>query len=743
MSVSVTSRRSMLYRLGGFAAGHPWRVLSAWLVLIALIVGLWAAFGADTSDDISIPGMPSQEALDLLEERFPAQAGGRAVAVFGAPSGKVSDPGYAEAVGATLDRVAQLDGVAQVIDPFGPAAPLLQSPDGSVASAQILYDRGAREVTPEQVDELIATGEPAREAGMEVGFGGQVVERTEPEQARTAELVGLAVAVAVLLVAFGSVIAMGAPLLGALLGVGVGMLLIGLLASVMGVMSLAPTMASMIGIAVGIDYALFVVTRHRQHLAFGHPVVESVALAIHSAGRSVIFAGVTVVISMMGLTLVGIPLIASMGVAVAITVSVAVAVAITFLPALLGLIGTNIDRLRTPAVRVRAEVDPESPTAWSARWARGVTRHPGRALAVGIPLLVILAIPAASLRTGWPDARNRPEGSPPRVAFDLLTRGFGIGANAPLLVVIDLDGADPDAATTVAAELSSVPGVTRATPPLPNDDNTAAIVQLTPDSGPEDEATEDLVRAIRDQQALESATGTSIDVTGATAFYIDISQRLNDRLPIFIISVVSLSFLLLTAVFRAPVVAAKAAVMNLLGIAAAYGVVVAVFQWGWAKDLIGLEQTVPIISFLPMGLFAVLFGLSMDYEVFILSRIREAWLIDRDNDWAIVHGLSASARVITAAAAIMFAVFASFVAGDSAEIKMFGLGLAVAVLLDATVIRMLVVPASMKVLGNANWWIPAWLDRLLPNLDIEGSEAGEELDPAPPSPPHPTETTPA
>lgn len=730
-SAAAGSRRSMLYRLGGFAAGHPWRVLVAWFALVVLLVGMWTAFGADTSDDVSIPGMPSQETLDLLEERFPAQAGGRAVVVFGVSDARVTDPEYASAVTATLERIAQLDGVAQVIDPFGPAAPLLQAPDGSVAYGQILYDRRAREVTPDQIEDLIATGESAREAGMEVGFGGQVVERTEPEQARTAELIGLAVAVAVLLVAFGSVIAMGTPLLGALLGVGVGWLLIGLLASVMDVMSLAPTMASMIGIAVGIDYALFVVTRHRQHLAFGYPVVESIALAIHSAGRSVVFAGVTVVISMMGLTMVGIPLIASMGVAVAVTVGVAVLVAITFLPALLGLIGTNIDRLRTPGVRVRAEIDPESPTAWSARWARSVTRHPWRALAVGVPLLVMLAVPAASLRTGWPDARNRPEGSPQRVAFDLLTRGFGIGANAPLLVVIDLDGADPEVAGTVAAELSALPGVTSATPPLLNEANTAAIVQLTPDSGPEDEATEDLVLAIRDQEALESATGTTIDVTGATAFYIDISQRLNDRLPVFITAVVLLSFLLLTAVFRAPVVAAKAAVMNLLGIAAAYGVVVAVFQWGWAKDLIGLEQTVPIIAFLPIGLFAVLFGLSMDYEVFILSRIREAWLVDRDNDQAVVHGLTASARVITAAAAIMFAVFASFVAGDRPEIKMFGLGLAVAVLLDATIIRMVLVPASMKVLGNLNWWIPPWLDRLLPNLDVEGKEISGDRD-APP-----------
>lgn len=739
MSPPGLSQKSTLYQLGGFAAGNPWRVLAGWAVVIALVVGLWAAFGEGTSDDITIPGMPSQQALDLLEERFPEQAGGRAVAVFATSDGTMSDPPNAEAVRATLDRIGRLDGVAQVIEPFGPAASLLQSPDGTVAYAQILYDRGAREVTPEQIDDLFATGDPAREGGLEVGFGGQVVERTEPEQARTAELVGLAVAVAVLLIAFGSVIAMGAPLLGALLGVGVGMLLIGLLASVMDVMSVAPTMATMIGIAVGIDYALFVVTRHRQHLAFGHSVVESVALATHSAGRSVIFAGVTVVISMLGLTLVGIPLIASMGVAVAITVSVAVLVAITFLPALLGLIGTNIDRLRTPGIKVRAEIDPDSPTAWSARWARSVTRHPWRALAIGVPLLLVLAIPAASLRTGWPDARNRPQDSPPRVAFDLLTRGFGIGANAPLLAVIDLDDAEPDAAATISGALAELPGVSQTTPPLPNEEGTAAIVQVTPNSGPEDEATEDLVRAIRDQGALEESTGARIDVTGATAFYIDISQRLNDRLPIFIAAVVSLSFLLLTAVFRAPVVAAKAAVMNLLGIGAAYGVVVAVFQWGWAKDLIGLEQTVPIISFLPMGLFAVLFGLSMDYEVFILSRIREAWIVDHDNESAIVHGLSASARVITAAAAIMFAVFASFVAGDSAEIKMFGLGLAVAVLLDATVIRMLVVPASMKVLGNANWWIPNWLDRLLPNLDIEGSEADEELDPPPPTP-HPTET---
>jgi RND superfamily putative drug exporter len=735
---------STLYRLGRFSATRPWRVIAAWLAGVAVIAALSIGFGEATTDNLEVPGTPSQQALDQLERRFPAQAGGRAVAVFATTDGRVDDPANQTAITQTLARVAELDHVRQVIDPFGPAAALLQSPDGTVAYAQIIYDVGARAVPKDQLEALFDTAAPARAAGIEVGYGGQAVERTDPEQARTSEIIGLVVAVIVLLVAFGSVIAMVAPLLGAIVGVGVGVLLIRLLATGMDVISVAPTMASMIGIAVGIDYALFVVTRHRQHLAHGHDPAESIAMAIHSAGRSVIFAGVTVMISMLGLTLVGIPLIASMGVSVAITVAAAVLVAITLLPAMLGLIGTDIDRLRTPFVKVRAEVDPESTTAWSARWARAVTARPWAALAVGVPFLLVLAIPALSLHTGWPDARNRPEGSPPRVAFDLLTDGFGIGANAPLLVVIDLTDAEPDAAATISERLGQLPEVQQVTPPLPNDDGTSAIVQVTPSSGPEDEATADLVRIIRAQTALEEETGASLEVTGATAFYIDISERLNDRLPIFIAAVVVLSFVLLTAVFRAPVVAAKAAAMNLLGIAASYGVIVAVFQWGWAKDLIGLEQTVPIISFLPMALFAVLFGLSMDYEVFILSRVREAWLADGDNTKAIVHGLSASARVITAAAAIMFAVFASFVAGDSTEIKMFGVGLAVAVLLDATIIRMLLVPATMRLLGDANWWIPAWLDRILPNLDIEGAEAVEDLNLPPNTAPDtfPVETCP-
>ena len=719
---------SKLYRLGRFSATRPWRIVAGWICGIAVIAALSSAFGGTPTDNIEVPGTPAQDALDNLAQSFPDQAGGRAVAVFATTQGRVDDPANKGPITETLRRIGELPHVRQVIDPFGLAATFLQSPDGTVAYAQVLYDIDPHSVPKGQLNELFDTAEPAREAGIRVGYGGQVVERTDPEQARTSELIGGVAAVLVLLVAFGSVIAMLAPLLGALLGVGVGMLIIGLLAARMDVISFAPTMASMIGVAVGIDYALFVITRHRQHLADGRDTADSIGAAVHSAGRSVIFAGVTVMISMLGLTLIGIPLIASLGVAVAITVAVAVLVAVTLLPALLGLLGANIDRLRTPLIEVRAEVDPGSTSAWSARWARAITHRPWVALAIGVPLLVVLAIPALSLRTGWPDARNRPEGSPPRVAFDLLTDGFGIGANAPLLVVIDLTDAKPDAAGVVVGRLSQLPGVSQVTPPIPNADGDSAIAQVTPTSGPEDEATADLVRTLRAQGALETETGTRLEVTGATAFYIDISERLNARLPLFIGAVVLLSFVLLTAVFRAPVVAAKAALMNLLGIAASYGVIVAVFQWGWAKDVIGLEQTVPIISFLPMALFAVLFGLSMDYEVFILSRVREAWLDGGDNTKAIVHGLTASARVVTAAAAIMFVVFASFIAGDSTEIKMFGLGLAVAVLLDATVIRLLLVPATMRVLGNANWWIPAWLDRVLPNLEIDRPEAEDHHD---------------
>jgi len=517
---------------------------------------------------------------------------------------------------------------------------------------------------------------------------------------------------------------MALPMLTSLVGLGIGFLLIRVLGGFTEVTSFAPILASMIGIAVGIDYALFIVTRHRQHLAEGMAVDEAVARAIATSGQAVIFAGLTVLIAILGLALVGIPLVAALGYAVSLVVAVAVLVAVTLLPALLGLFGERIDRLRVPGVQLRFETDHQASGAVSARWARLVTRRPWPFLAAGVAVLAVLAIPVFDLQLGWPDAGNRPVETTERRAYDLLAAGFGDGFNGPLLLAVDLDTAtEPTAAlAAITTAVADTPGVQLVVPAQLNPAGDTAVIQAIPDSSPQDAATEELVDHLRTNTipTLEEDTGAVVEVTGTTAAFIDISKRLSERLMVFIAAVVLLSFVLLTAVFRSPLVALKAALVNLLGIAAAYGVLVAVFQWGWGLGLVGLEETVPVISFLPMMMFAILFGLSMDYEVFILSRVREEWLASGDPTSSIVHGIAVSARVITAAALIMISVFASFVLGDSPEIKMFGVGLAVAVALDATIVRMIVVPATMTLLGARNWWIPGWLDRILPRLDIEG-----------------------
>jgi len=695
-------------------------VVGSWAAVVLVVGGLSAAFGGQPAQSLGIPGSDSQRAFDLLEERFPEQFGGRARVVFAVDGGgDVTAPSPRASIDAVLQAVRDAPGVQEVIDPFGPASAFFVSPDNRTVFAEVVYDVKAREVSDSEIAALIATGERAEDAGLTVGFGGEVVEQLEPEQSRRAEIIGLSVAVVVLLVAFGSVLAMAAPLLNAILGVGLGLAAIRLVAAILDISEVAPTLASMIGIAVGIDYALFVVARHRQHLAEGHGIEESIALANATAGQSVVFAGATVVIAILGLALVGIPLIATMGVAVSLTVAAAVLLAVTLLPALLGLVGSGIDRFRVPGVRLRIEVDATTSRSLSARWARRVSDRPWLALGAALVALAALALPALSLQTGWPDARNRPEGTPARVAHDLLADGFGPGENGPLLVVADLHGANDGAAQAIAASLADVAGVAQVTPAVVNAAGDAAVIRAVPTTGPQEVETRQLVDHLRAEAipALEEATGATINVTGATAAYIDLSERMEARLPLFISAVVLLSFVLLTIVFRAPVVALKAAAMNLLGIGAAYGVVVAVFQWGWGLNLVGLQETVPVIAFLPIMMFAILFGLSMDYEVFILSRVREAWMLTGDAKSSIVQGIAMSARVITAAALIMVSVFGSFVLGDSVEIKMFGIGLASAVLIDATIIRLVLVPATMTLLGKRNWWLPGWLDRVLPRLD--------------------------
>jgi RND superfamily putative drug exporter len=664
---------------------------------------------------VSVPGSEAQAVLRGLERRFPDQAGGQAVVVFGRHSGRVDQGASREAVAAAVARVRRVPHVRTVIDPTGPFAPLLTSADGRTSWAQVVWDRDSFEVPRSSVDRLVEVATSAAGDGMRVGVGGQAIERPDVESTRTGEVIGLVAAVVVLAVAFGSVGAVSLPLLLAAVVVGAGFALTRLLAAWTEVNLATQAMATMIGLAVGIDYALFVLSRHRHALAAGTAVPDAVARAVDTAGRSVLFAGTTVMISMLGLLAIGVPAVSSMAVAVSATVVVAMAATVTLLPAVLGIVGTRIDTWRVPFTRLHTDDDATSDT-WSTRWAGAVVRRPVTALIAGTAVLLLLAVPFLSLRTGWPDARNRPAGDPARTAFDLMTEGFGIGANAPLLVAIDTG--DPATVATVRSELQDLRGVRAVTPPLTNATGDTTLVQVTPTTGPESPATADLVRRIRDSATLAAAA--PVGVTGATAFYIDLDQRMSSRLPWFVAAVVAFSLVLLTLVFRAPLVAVKAAAMNLLGIAAAYGAVVAVFQWGWARQLVGLERPVPIVSSLPVVMFAVLFGLSMDYEVFILSRVREAWTRSGDNTRAVIEGLGASSRVVTAAAAIMFVVFAGFTTADPVEIKTTGFGLAVAVLLDATIIRQVLVPATMVLLGERNWWIPRWLDRRLPHLDIEG-----------------------
>src|SRR5919106_1542349 len=517
------------------------------------------------------------------------------------------------------------------------------------------------------------------------------------------EVVGLVMAVVVLLVAFGSVIAMGLPIGLAFVCLAASLGLITLIAAVVEVNTVSPTLAAMIGLGVGIDYALFIVTRHREHLRAGMTVEEAAGRAIATSGAAVLFAGVTVIVAISGLAIAGITAVTVMGLMAGLTVAVMVALALTLLPALLGFAGHRIDSWRVPGTRGGVPA-PGRESIWH-RWGREVSAHPVRYLGAGVLVLGVLAAPLFSMRLGMTDNGTNPTSMTTRQAYDLLADGFGPGFNGPLVLSVELDGATADDLAPLEAALAADPGVQAVAPVQPNDDGTAAVLRVIPTSAPQDEATTDLVHRLRDDvipQALSDAPGAEVYVGGQTATFIDLSDRISDRIVWFIGAVILLSVLLLTMVFRSLAVPLKAAIMNLLSIGAAYGVIVAVFQWGWLKGLVGLEETVPIVAFVPMMMFAILFGLSMDYEVFLLSRVREEYLRRRDNDTAVVEGIAATARVITSAALIMISVFAAFVLGDDPMIKMFGLGLATAVFIDATIVRIVLVPATMRLLGDWN-----------------------------------------
>jgi RND superfamily putative drug exporter len=707
-----------LYRLGRWVAAHRRLVVVVWLAVVVGFVAADRVAGGGTVDDFEVPGVESQQTIDLLEERFPERSGATATVVFHVPEGEIA--GSADAIAATVEEVRALDHVVGVTEPLASERSI--SLDGTTAFAAVQFDAPTAELGRSTLDALFETATPAETAGVQVEYGGELPTVLKERTTGPAEMIGIIAALIILFVTFRAVLAAVMPLGVAIAGLVTGLSIIGLLGAWIAIPSVAPRLGTMIGLGVGIDYALFVLSRHRDQLAEGMDVDESIARTNATAGQAVVVAGGTVVVAILGLQLAGIPFVAALGYSASIVVAVAVIAAITLLPALLGFAGR---RVLPRASRTAPPVERVEHSGW-VRWAHWVAYHPWRSAIAATVVLLALSVPMLDMRLGQADAGTDPTSTTHRRAYDLLATGFGEGFNGPLLIAVDLgDTPDPAALDPIVAALAADPGVRAVSPPELNAAGDTGLITAIPTSKPQDEATSELVHRLRDTTlpAATADTGVVALVGGPTAGFIDQSDKIADRLPWFIAAVVSLSFLLLMIVFRSILVPLKAALLNLLSIGAAYGVVVAVFQWGWGRSLIGLDEAVPIASFVPMMMFAILFGLSMDYEVFILSRIREEYHGGHSNIDSVVEGLGATAKVITAAALIMISVFLGFVASDDPVVKMMGIGLAVAVAVDATIVRMVLLPSTMTLVGDTNWWLPRWLDRILPHLDLEAEPA--------------------
>lgn len=670
---------TLLGRLGAMCAAHPWRTIALWVALLAVTLGIAGTFGGTMQDDYHVDGLESTAGSDLLADRFPELSGTDARVV-------VHDdrPLDAAALTELSDRLRVMDGV-------GTVSPPRLSPDGDTAMLSVQYRIPVTDFEgSEGVDALQAAAEPLVREGLQVEFGGQVPENIS-KPGGAAEALGIVVALAILLVAFGSVVAAGLPVAVAIVGVGIGSGIVMVLASVTQISPVAPTIATMVGIGVGIDYALLLVTRFADGLRAGSSPIEAARTANSTAGVSVVFAGTTVLLCLLGLRLAGLPIYASMGFATFAVVGTVMLTSITLVPALCALAGHRL---------VSRRVQQIGPTR-TARWAALVCRKPVVWSLAALSLLLVLAAPTLDMRM-WPqDAGTQPTSNTTRLAHDLIGSEYGAGANGPFMLAVDLDAVPQDELAELTDALSRDPGIAVVTPPLVNAEGNTAVMMFEPTTGPSDEATVALLERLRSDVLPDGVVAT-----GVTPIFADITDRVAERIWLVIAFVVALSVVLLTAVFRSIVVAVKAAAMNLLSVAAAYGVMVAVFQWGWGAELLGLSHAVPVSSWVPILMFTILFGLSMDYEVFLLSRIRELWLRTGDARGSVVDGVASTGRVITSAAAIMVAVFLGFALDADVTIKMMGVGLATAVLLDATIVRMILVPATMTLLGQWNWWTP-------------------------------------
>ena len=710
-----------LGRLARFTYTRRWLVVGLWVLGLIAVTVVSQMVGSRFANRFGSGNSESARAQALLARHFPAASGDLAQVVFHT-TGAIGAPANRAAVQSLVATLARDTDVRSVTSPFSPRGRVQISGNGHTAFATVQFDAISSNLPKASVTTVINQSLAAARPGFEVQLGGAPIDLVEFAVPGSSEGIGIGAAMLILVVAFGSVVAMGLPITIALFGIGAGFGVLDLISHRVNTPTFAPELAAMIGIGVGIDYALFIVTRYRSELKHREPE-EAVEVALNTSGRAVMFAGCTVVISLLGLLLMGQPFVIGLALGAIAAVLLVMLGTVTLLPALLGFAGHAINRLRVPFLH---KAERPGRHTLSYRWSRVVQRHPWSAGVVALTLLVVLAVPLFSMRLAFTDDSNAPVTLTTRKAYDLLSAGFGPGSNGPLIVAVTLPpGGQADAARLAGAIRTSA-GVAFVTPPRISPDGSTAVIIAIPGSAPEAAATTDLVQHLRRVVIPSALTGTGARalVGGQTAGGIDASTALSHRLPLVIGVVVGLSFLLLMMVFRSVAVPVKAAVMNLLSIGAAYGVVVAVFQWGWLGSVVGIGKTGPIDPWVPLFLFTILFGLSMDYEVFLLSRIREEWLSHHDNATAVADGLAATARVITAAAAIMICVFGSFVINDPLRVlKLFGLGLATAVFVDATLVRMVLVPSTMELLGGANWWLPPWLDRLLPKVSVEGDPA--------------------
>ncbi|WP_369030296.1 MMPL family transporter [Streptomyces adonidis] len=713
-----------LDRLGRLAFRRRWRVLLLWVVALVAAGTASALAPAAPDGSYSMPGTESQRAFDLIEQRFPGVSvgssaeGASAKIVFVAPDGqKLTDQGNRTVVDEVVSQVGKVDQVVRAADPFEADA---VSEDGSTAYASVTFEVKAKDVSDTAKQDLEQAVETGRDAGLTVEVSGSVLA-TQPSGGAT-ELVGVVVAAVVLLLTFGSLAAAGLPLLTALIGVGIGTATILALSSALGLSSATSTLALMLGLAVGIDYAMFIVSRYREERARGLASEDAAGVAVGTAGSSVVFAGLTVVIGPAGLSVVGIPTLTQMGLAAAGTVALSVLVAVTLIPAMLGIFPRAVLARSVRRSGAHPDADEDKPNM-GTRWARLIVRRPLPVLLVAVAALGVIALPAAQLHLGTAGDESKPTSTTERRAYDDLAKGFGPGFNGPLTIVVDAATADdPKAAVAATAkEIAGTAGIVSVSTPSFNKAGDTAIFSATPSTAPTDERTVDLIHTLRDDRpAIEQATDATFMVSGSTAGNIDSDQKVQGALVPYLGLVVGLAFLLLLIVFRSVLVPLKAALGFLLSVLAALGAVVAVFQWGWLAGLLGVDQTGPIMNTMPIVMVGIVFGLAMDYEVFLVTRIREAHLQGEHPGQAIVSGFRHSARVVVAAAVIMISVFSGFIGVSETLIKMIGFGMAIAVLFDAFVVRMTIVPAVLALLGERAWTMPHWLERLVPHVDIEG-----------------------